>query len=569
MDNSTSKCLINQEGEHPLTGSMTTYREEGLGAAHKECVIAMVASTRMAIQELLAAKEQLWICAGCRVNYDHQAMSSNIQTCADCGESQEWTLQIYCDMWIRGLLQKGMQGYDREMDGAPMNFALLGEKLLSPHGVNTGLENPDHKEIGEDATCACEADSNAGGTDFEGGNTDKISDMEQSEGASLSTNAGAGTDSGSGNTNKGSDRIDTEMEADEVVDLTPGANPLATTFAKSATPKAMLDLIVGDYSKELLSTRLQGNAVKEALAISLLLQFRTNSPLESLPAWMPPPLHTLSQEVLQARLTFLSALASKPTVKERRGGELTTHPGITYGNKKRKLPATKDESSSAERPVKKQKTFTTTPGEMVKIFAQYMQAQGARTGRSVQPAKIMESIIERVEHSRKFGPGTDSAPTVAEAIPSLMSVAVIAPDQEQVAVPTSDIAPAVASNPPPVRNPLFDNMNPADTVTWRGRGVGRGRGRGQRGSNWGKPVGFNRIEVGPVRCPNEAPPGSFCGYPNYQEAAKCGRCGISNPYYKPLEPKPLPEYYHKRGGDRGRGNRGRGQGYRSGRGRNH
>eukprot|EP00090_Calanus_glacialis_P027585 TRINITY_DN43626_c0_g1_i1.p1 TRINITY_DN43626_c0_g1~~TRINITY_DN43626_c0_g1_i1.p1 ORF type:complete len:122 (-),score=17.56 TRINITY_DN43626_c0_g1_i1:106-444(-) len=112
-------------------------------------------------------------------------------------------------------------------------------------------------------------------------------------------------------------------------------------------------------------------------------------------------------------------------------------------------------------------------------------------------------------------------------------------------------------------------MNPADTVTWRGRGVGRGRGRGQRGSNWGKPVGFNRIEVGPVRCPNEAPPGSFCGYPNYQEAAKCGRCGISNPYYKPLEPKPLPEYYHKRGGDRGRGNRGRGQGYRSGRGRNH
>ena len=57
MDNSTSKCLINQEGEHPLTGSMTTYREEGLGAAHKECVTSMVTSTRMAIQELLAARE--------------------------------------------------------------------------------------------------------------------------------------------------------------------------------------------------------------------------------------------------------------------------------------------------------------------------------------------------------------------------------------------------------------------------------------------------------------------------------------------------------------------------------
>jgi hypothetical protein len=147
-----------------------------------------------------------------------------------------------------------------------------------------------------------------------------------------------------------------------------------------------------------------------------------------------------------------------------RGGDMTTHPGITFGIRKRKLPATKDESSSIERPVKKQRLFTTTPGEMVKIFAQYMQAQGARTGRSVQPTKVMESIIERVEYSRKFGPGTDSAPTEAETIPSLMSVAVTAPDPEQVAVPTCDVAPVVASNPPPIRNPMFDNMNPCNII---------------------------------------------------------------------------------------------------------
>jgi hypothetical protein len=569
MENSTTKCLVDSEAEHPLTGSMTTYREEGLGAAHKECVLATVTSARMAIQELLAAKEQLWVCAGCRSNYDHQAMLSSILACTDCGETQEWTLQAYCDMWVRGLLIKGMLGYDRERTTNPVNFAKLGEKMLSPHGRNIGLEYPDHGEIGEDATCACEATSLVDGTDFDGGITDKASDMDYTEmEASKSSEVADGIDSGSGNTDKGNDIVNVEMEADEVADLAPGANPLATTFVKSATPKAMLDLITGAYSQELLSTRLQGNAVKEALAISLLLQFRKTSPLEPLPAWMPPSLHALSEEVLQARLTFLSALASKPTLKERRGSDMTIHPGITFGILKRKLPAAKDESSSSERPAKKQRLFTTTPEEMVKIFAQYMQAQGARSGRSVQPARVMESIIERVEYSRKIGPGTASAPSGTEAIPSLMSVAVIAPAKEQVAVPTSNVPPLVVNNPPEVRNPMFDTMKPADAVTWRGGSAGRGRGRGHRGSSWGKAVVSNRLEEGPVRCPNEAPPGSFCGYPNYQEAAKCGRCGISNPYYKPLEPKVLPNHT-KRGGDRGRGYRGRGQGFRSGRGRNY
>ena len=53
--------------------------------------------------------------------------------------------------------------------------------------------------------------------------------------------------------------------------LPPGADPLVTRFSKSANPKAMLDLVEGDYNQELLSSRLQGNAVKEGLAITLLL----------------------------------------------------------------------------------------------------------------------------------------------------------------------------------------------------------------------------------------------------------------------------------------------------------
>ena len=70
---------------------------------------------------------------------------------------------------------------------------------------------------------------------------------------------------------------------------------------------------------------------------------------------------------------------------------MTTHPGITFGILKRKLPAAKGESSNSQRPAKKQRLFTTTPEEMVKIFAQYMQAQGASYGRSVQPARGLNS----------------------------------------------------------------------------------------------------------------------------------------------------------------------------------
>jgi hypothetical protein len=52
----------------------------------------------------------------------------------------------------------------------------------------------------------------------------------------------------------------------------------------------MLDLVEGDYSQDLLSRRLQGNAVKEALAITLLRQFKRKDPNFRPPAWMPKEL---------------------------------------------------------------------------------------------------------------------------------------------------------------------------------------------------------------------------------------------------------------------------------------
>ena len=82
---------------------------------------------------------------------------------------------------------------------------------------------------------------------------------------------------------------------------------------------------------------------------------------------------------------------------------------------------------------------------------------------------------------------------------------------------------------------MFDVNQPANSITWRGGAGGRRGRRGQGVDNRRGQAGGNRLADRPVRCPNEAPPGTFCGYPNFPEAAKCGRCGIRNPYFKPLE----------------------------------
>ena len=147
------------------------------------------------------------------------------------------------------------------------NYAHLGERLLAPHGQQIGLEYPDHRELGDDATCACEVEASSVVIGLEGGNTNQGNNHEH-------------------------------MDTLESGALPPGADPLVTKFSKSAKPMAMLDLVEGDYNQELLSSRLPGNAVKEGLAITLLLQFRRTTPTNQPPAWMPKELLSLSEDVL-------------------------------------------------------------------------------------------------------------------------------------------------------------------------------------------------------------------------------------------------------------------------------
>jgi hypothetical protein len=105
-------CASSDTTFHSLTGNATTYKEEELGGEHKVCITAAIQSTVAAIHELLDVKDQLWVCAGCRFEEGHQAMSSTIKACTDCGETLAWTLQNYVAGWLRGLLTKGMLGLD-------------------------------------------------------------------------------------------------------------------------------------------------------------------------------------------------------------------------------------------------------------------------------------------------------------------------------------------------------------------------------------------------------------------------------------------------------------------------
>jgi hypothetical protein len=211
---------------------------------------------------------------------------------------------------------------------------------------------------------------------------------------------------------------------------------------------------------------------------------------------MPKELLSLTDEVMETRMTFLSALSQKPTQKEKKGQDNEIHQGITSSKLKRTLPTAAGEGKD-RRPAKQPRIFTTTPEEMVKIFGQYMQAQGANYGRRVQPARVMESIIERVEHARHREQVTVAAQPSAAQVQPLMNLEVSAPEQ----APQPPVAPtsSAPAGPPPVFNPLFAT-NQSNSGTARGGG-GRGgawggRGQGGQGERVGGGLGGDGQLIG-------------------------------------------------------------------------
>ena len=120
---------------------------------------------------------------------------------------------------------------------------------------------------------------------------------------------------------------------------------------------------------------------------------------------------------------------------------------------------------------------------MVKIFGQYMQAQGANFDRRVQPARVMENIIERVENARRSEQVTVAVPSTVQVQP-LMNLRVEAP--AQATQPTVAPAPRASAGNPLVVNPLFAASHPEPAQARGGGGRGRGwgwRGRGGQGGD--------------------------------------------------------------------------------------
>ena len=142
--------------------------------------------------------------------------------------------------------------------------------------------------------------------------------------------------------------------------------------------------------KELLSSRLQGGAIKEALAIHLLLKFRAEFPTSTVPEWFPPGLISAKHEALSERLAFLTALSFKPNATERSlKAKLTC---------KRKLVLTPTEKQAdSGLPCKRQRVFTNTPSEFVKICSAYMQAQAALLEKPQLTEKVVEKVLIRLE----------------------------------------------------------------------------------------------------------------------------------------------------------------------------
>jgi hypothetical protein len=72
-------CARSDTTFHALTGNATTYKKEELGKEHKACITAAIQSPVAAIHELLEVNAQIWVCAACRFEEGHLAMSSTIK----------------------------------------------------------------------------------------------------------------------------------------------------------------------------------------------------------------------------------------------------------------------------------------------------------------------------------------------------------------------------------------------------------------------------------------------------------------------------------------------------------
>ena len=113
---------------------------------------------------------------------------------------------------------------------------------------------------------------------------------------------------------------DNEMDTGEVVDLLKGATKLVPQFSKLCSLSNLCAQQPEGYPQELLSSRLQGDEIKEALAIAIMLKRKSDKPGEPPLRWMPAELLSATDIVLRDRQSFLTRKSLIPTVREKKAG---------------------------------------------------------------------------------------------------------------------------------------------------------------------------------------------------------------------------------------------------------
>ena len=170
---------------------------------------------------------------------------------------QTWSMQ-----WLRSLLFRTGFEMDTARDTTVCNFALLGEELLAPHGEKLGMVYLPILEPGDEATCACERQIEVAKTDSPPvpvAGTSRERDHEEEE----------------------------DMDTGDGEDLLKGSTKLVAQFSKLCSLANLCAEKPEGYPRELLSNRLQGDEIKESLAIAIMLKQKSDKPGEPPLKWMP------------------------------------------------------------------------------------------------------------------------------------------------------------------------------------------------------------------------------------------------------------------------------------------
>ena len=524
------------EKTHPLTGTEATFLQEGLADEHAACFQQAVLSLARALEVLMTSQDQPWVCASCMWNDPNHRMMSTTQdpACKTCGIEMAVSISTWSMQWLRSLMSRGGFGIDAARESTLCNFAQVGEHLLAPHGEKKGMVYLTITEPGEQATCACE----------------RQVEVDRSTTPQVQV-AGSSRDMENGE--------DVDMDTGDAQSLLKGATKIVPQFSKLCSLANLCARQPEDYPQELLSSRLQGDEIKEALAIAIMLKHKSDKPGEPPLRWMPTELLAASDSDIGDRQAFLTRKSLIPTVREKKAGvAMEKFKGTEVKPQlKRKLERTDDEEVSQQRQPKRVKLFTTTPAEMVKIFAQFAQAQADGGHRRMNPVRTMETLVDRILDSRP----NQHPPEVVDLTADQVGVVPAA----QVAGSNDGILPAVVPATQHAQvGALGTGQNAALANTRGGGGRGGGRGRGRAGHRGANNYQGNQVSVPndlPVRCSHRTATGALCRTENFHEALWCRGCNGR------LQGQPLAS--SQRGSDRGgqgrgwqgRARRARGGGY--------